>query len=212
MAQGFKDKSGKFHPTGKRMHRHYEGRGCSNFSREDREEPFEVLESILPTQQQLIAMQRQPRSKMRRQIGIVTGGVALGTAPIAKAKKIGRLKGLVGKVQKIRKPVTPIGTPDLAKGSVLGGIKGAISDGKKEVQQPEQAQTPMSSNMIVVDPATGRIGGSSGVLIDAFRAQSLISAREKNPNIIALTLFNSPLVALRPEKKQIVRFLVQRNK
>lgn len=223
MAKGFK-RDGKFIPTGKRMpnfHHHHENCGC-NFSRENREEPFEVVHTRLPTEQELILMQRQPKSYRRRQIGIVTGGLALGTAPIAKAKKIGKLKGLVGKVQKIRKPVTPIGTPDLTKGDVLGGIKSLAVGGKKEEKEQfeyaESAQPQISAPQIssgggiVIDPRTGLLNAKSGVLVDGFRLQTMLASREKNPSVIALALFGAPLVALRPEKQAIIKMVVRRNK
>lgn len=205
MTKGFK-RNGKFIPTGKRMHRHYEGCGCHNFSRENREEPFDVIQTRLPTEKELILMQRQPRSYRRRQIGIVTGGLALGTAPIIKAGKM-------------KKGLTSIGTPNLAQGKaskLLGGIK-SLAVGKKEEkdeQQVPQTQAPeiSSGGGVVIDPRTGQLNAKSGVLVDAFRLQTLIASKEKSPSVIALALFGAPLVALRPEKQQIIKLIVRRNK
>lgn len=215
MTKGFK-RDGKFIPTGKRMtnfHHHHENCGCK-FTRENREEPFEVIDTRLPTEQELILMQRQPKSYKRRQIGIVTGGLALGTAPV---KKFSLQKGIKG--------ITSIGTPDLSYGKkqkLLGGLKGLAKSGKKEEKEQfeysESAQPQVSAPQIssgggiVIDPRTGLLHAKSGVLVDGFRLQTLLASKEKNPSVIALALFGAPLVALRPEKQSIIKMVVRRNK
>lgn len=56
MSRGYKDKNKKFHPI-----------KSKKGSRKDREEPFEIRGVRLPSRADLIAMQRQP--KTRRDIG-----------------------------------------------------------------------------------------------------------------------------------------------
>lgn len=164
------------------------------------------------------------KSKQRRQIGIVTGGLALGTSGIAKGIASGIAKGA-------GKSVTAIGTP-LAKGllSKIGsgakvGLKGAgglAKQGAKEagLAIAESAKNQLKGQLgqchtVSINPQTGQVGGinitGGSVKIDSCVLMAVAQSKTTDLNAISSGLFSNDFNSLPEDRKAVVLFMQQGN-
>jgi len=158
--------------------------------------------------------------KERRQIGIVTGGLALGTKAVAS----GIAKGVaVG----AGKTVTAIGTP-LAKGAgsagsgLLRGLGSATKSGVKiagravltDIKTEAKGQLGQC-HPVSVNPNTGQVGGinlsGGSVKLDSCTLKAVAKSKTTDIDTISSGLFGSGFSSLPPEKKAVALYLQQGN-
>jgi hypothetical protein len=162
--------------------------------------------------------------RVRRQIGIVTGGLALGTKAVAKGVASGVAKGA-------GKSVTAIGTP-LAQGllskigsGAKGGLKGAGGLAKQGAKEAGLSVAGSAKNklkgqlgqchIVSINPQTGQVGGinltGGSVKIDSCVLGAVAQSKSTDLNTISSGLFSSDFNSLPEEKKAVVLFLQQGN-
>lgn len=161
------------------------------------------------------------KPKERRQIGIVTGGLALGTKAIAKGVASGIAKGA------IKGTTTAIGTP-LAKGGVgLGkGLLKALGSGAKQGAKEAGLAVAKSAknklkgqlgqcHMVSINPQTGQVGGinitGGSVKIDSCVLQAVAQSKTTDLNAISSGLFSDDFNSLPEDRKAVVLFMQQGN-
>ncbi len=161
---------------------------------------------------------RQKRiHKERRQIGIVTGGLALGTKAVAKGVASGVAKGA-------GKTVTSIGTP-LAKGAgrgILSGLGSVTKSGAKiagravlkDVKTEAKGQLGQC-HPVSVNPNTGQVGGinlkGGGVKLDSCTLKAVALSKTTDIDTISSGLFGQGFSSLPPDKKAVALYLQQGN-
>jgi len=162
-----------------------------------------------------IRNKRTPR--VRRQIGIVTGGLALGTKAVAKGVASGVAKGA-------GKSVTAIGTP-LAKSagskllsSIGSGTKGGLKIAGKAVGTSikEELKGQLGQcHPVSINPRTGQVGGinlaGGSVKVDSCVLKAVAQSKTTDLNTISSGLFSSDFNSLPEDRKAVVLFMQQGN-
>ena len=155
--------------------------------------------------------------KERRQIGIVTGGLALGTKAVAS----GIAKGVaVG----AGKTVSSIGTP-LVEGAgkgILRGLGSATKSGAKiagravlsDIKTEAKGQLGQC-HPVSVNPNTGQVGGinlsGQNVKLDSCTLKAVAQSKTTDIDSISSGLFGQGFSSLPPDKKAVALYLQQGN-